>query len=223
MVPRGIQGIMNSHGRNFAALFLFCFISFGFAFSQTPQFIPFSTVQPVLNAYAGSLPAELKPNGQLTATAWDNWVRDQDKDIRVRIEQGEENTLTNLLRLGVTYTTQPRITYEYLAQYGSSSFVNSIADKRANDLVKALSAPHPSAGMLEMRALLKKKGYSLKTPADQAKVKAYLVGTWPACAMMWRGTRRKPRSTSFRPSRIAASLPTAIFIPITPSISIFST
>jgi hypothetical protein len=149
--------------------------------AQTPQFVPFSAAQPVLNTYLSSLPAELKPGGQPTAAAWDQWVRGQDKDIRVRIEQGEENTLVNLLRWGVTYTTQPRITYEYLAQYGKSSFVNGIADKRANDLVKALSAPHPSEGMMEMRALLEKKGYSLKTPADQAKVKAYilsLLGRW---------------------------------------------
>src|SRR5580704_13707174 len=135
--------------------------------AQTPQFVPFSAAQPVLNTYLSSLPAELKPGGQPTAAAWDQWVRGQDKDIRVRIEQGEENTLVNLLRWGVTYTTQPRITYEYLAQYGKSSFVNGIADKRANDLVKALSAPHPSEGMMEMRALLEKKGYSQKTPADQ--------------------------------------------------------
>ena len=129
----------------------------------------------MLDAYIKSLPAELKPGGHLSAAAWDKWVRDQDKTIRDRIEEGEENTLTNLLRLGVTYTKEPRIDYSYLAQYGSSSFVNSLADKRANDLIRALTAPHPAQGMLEMRALLEKKGYSLKTPADQAKVKAYLL------------------------------------------------
>ncbi len=145
------------------------------ATAQTPQFVTFSTAQPVLDSYLSSLPAELKPGGKPSAAAWDKWVRDQDKDIRVRIEQGEENTLTNLLRLGVTYTTQPRITYEQLAKYGSNSYVDKVANKRADDLVKALAAPHPSQGMVEMVALLQKKGYSLKTPADQAKVKAYML------------------------------------------------
>ncbi len=144
--------------------------------AQTPQFVPFSAAEPVLNSYLSSLPTELKPSGKPTAAAWDSWVHIQDKDIRARVEEGEENTLTNLLRLGVTYTKEPRITYEYLGQYGHSSFVDGVADKRTDDLIKALSAPHPSQGMLEMKALLEKKGYSLKTPADQKKVKTYLLG-----------------------------------------------
>ena len=156
-------------------LLSFCLIALGSASAQTPQFVPFSAVQPVLNAYLSSLPAELKPAGQPTAAAWDKWVRSQDKEIRERIEEGEENTLTNLLRLGVTYTKQARITYDYLERYGNSSFVDSLADKRANDLIHALAAPHLSEGMLEMKALLEKKGYSLKTPAEQKKVKAYLL------------------------------------------------
>src|SRR5579871_957339 len=159
----------------FVALLLLQCLASTTARAQTPQFVPFSAAQPILNVYLSSLPAELKPGGQPTAAAWDKWVREQDKDIRLRIEEGEENTLTTLLRLGVTYTKEPRIDYEYLAKYGHSSFVDNIAEKRANDLIRALAAPHPSAGMQEMKALLEKKGYSLKTPDDQKKVKAYLL------------------------------------------------
>ena len=158
------------------AFFLVAVVFAAAAFAQTPQFVPFSAAQPVLNTYLSSLPAELKPSGQPTAAAWDKWVREQDKDIRARVEQGEVNTLTNLLRLGVTYTKEPRIDYERLAEFGHSSFVDSIADKRANDLIRALSAPRLSEGMQEMKALLQEEGYSLKTPEDQKKVKAYLLG-----------------------------------------------
>jgi hypothetical protein len=166
---------MDSKHRKIISLFVFCLIGLSHAFSQTPQFVPFSAAEPVLNTYQSTLPAELKPGNKPTAAAWDKWVRDQDKNIRARIEEGEENTLTNLLRQGVTYTKEPQITYEYLAEYGSNSFVNNIADKRANDLLVALSSPHPSAGMREMLALLQSKGYSLTTPADKAKVKAYML------------------------------------------------
>ena len=159
--------------------FLFCFWIATFvafhAAAQAPQFVAYSAAEPVLNSYLNSLPSELKPGGATSAGAWDKWVSEQDKDIRKRIEEGEENTLTNLLRLGVTYTTEPRITYQYLAEYGKSTFVNGIADKRANDLIKALSAPHPSPGMMEMRSLLQKEGYSVATPADQARAKTYML------------------------------------------------
>ena len=154
-------------------LFLFCSLTFCQALAQTPQFVSFSSAQPVLEAMRSSLPPELKAS--LTAAAWDKWVRTEDKEIRSRIEEGEENTLTNLLRMGVTFTKEPPITYEGLGEYGRSTAINSIADKRANDLVRALAAPHPSEGMLEMRALLERKGFSLKTPEAQKKVKAYLL------------------------------------------------
>jgi hypothetical protein len=154
-------------------LFLFCSLTFCRTLAQTPQFVSFSSAQPVLEAMRSSLPPELKAS--LTAAAWDKWVRTEDKEIRSRIEEGEENTLTNLLRMGVTFTKEQPINYEDLGDYGRSTAINSIADKRANDLVRALAAPHPSEGMLEMRALLERKGFSLKTPEAQKKVKAYLL------------------------------------------------
>jgi hypothetical protein len=154
-------------------LFLFCSLTFCRTLAQTPQFVSFSSAQPVLEAMRSSLPPELKAS--LTAAAWDKWVRTEDKEIRSRIEEGEENTLTNLLRMGVTFTKEQPINYEDLGDYGRSAAINSIADKRANDLVRALAAPHPSEGMLEMRALLERKGFSLKTPEAQKKVKAYLL------------------------------------------------
>lgn len=155
-------------------LFL-CLLFYCRAVAQTPQFVSLVAAQPVLAAMQGSLPPELKASSPITAAAWEKWVRSQDKEIRIRVEEGEENTLTNLLRLGVTYTRQPRIGYEELDRYGHNADVDSIADKRADDLMRALAAPHPSPGMLEMRAFLEKKGFSLKTPEGQKKIKAYLL------------------------------------------------
>ena len=84
--------------------------------AQAPQYVTFSAAQPILKSYLNSLPVELKPNGQPTAAAWDAWVRRNDQEIRTRLERGEEDTLTNLLRLGVTYTKQERISFVNLDQ-----------------------------------------------------------------------------------------------------------
>jgi hypothetical protein len=62
-----------------------------------------------------------------------------------------------------------------LEDYGKKPSVTKLADKRADDLIRALAAPHPNEGMLEMRAFLEKQGYSLKTPEGQKKVKAYVL------------------------------------------------
>jgi len=156
-------------------LFLFCFLTLCQALAQTPQFVPFASAQPVLSAMRDSLPPELKTSGPVTAEAWNKWVRDRDLEIRGRIEGGEAETLTNLLRLGVTYTKEPRISFPDLQQYGKDKAVDSIANKRADDLVRALAAPHPSEGMLEMRLFLEKKGFNLTTPDGRKKIKAYLL------------------------------------------------
>jgi len=157
---------------NAPGLFFACILSLSSAMAQKPQFLPFSEAQPVLNAYSSTLPAELK---QPTAAAWDKWVRNQDFQIRTRLERGQEDTLTNLLRLGVTYTKEERISYTYLERFGKDKYVDSLVNKRADDLIRALTAPHPSEGMAEMRGFLEKQNFNLKTPDGQKRVKAYLL------------------------------------------------
>jgi|SRR5579862_3597073 len=144
-------------------------------FAQTPQFVPFSAAQPILKAYLSSLPTDLKPGGQPTAAAWDAWVRRNDQDVRSRLERGEEDTLTNLLRLGVTYTKQERISYSTLERLGKDKDVDAVASKRADDLIRALAAPHANEGMTSMRAFLEKRGFNLRTPEERTKVKAFML------------------------------------------------
>src|ERR1019366_8677954 len=115
-------------------VFLFCLLTLCAALAQTPQFVSFASAQPVLSAMRDALPPELKTSGPVSADAWNKWVRDRDKEIRGRIEGGEADTLTNLLCLGVTYTKEPRIPFADLQNYGKDGSVNSLAEKRADDL-----------------------------------------------------------------------------------------
>ena len=123
------------------------------------EFISLDAAQPILQGFANALPADLRSAPD--SAAWSAWVQGQDTQIRKRLELGEEDTLTNLLRFGVTYTSEYQIDREYLAKYGQSSLVNAFAENRANDLVRALASPTANEGMLEMRAFLIKRGYSL--------------------------------------------------------------
>ena len=80
---------------------------------------------------AGVLPPALKDAHPLDANAWNAWVRSEDAEIRKRLERGEEDTLTNQLRFGVTYTKEYRIDREYLSSYGHSTLVDAFAQNRA--------------------------------------------------------------------------------------------
>lgn len=165
---------MNRTLRVVVCLGLFCGVALG---DDPPQasFISYESAKPVVKALSDSLPPELKSLGALDAAKWNTWVRQRDREIRVRLERGEEDTLTNLLRFGVTFTKEYRIEDEYLVRYGNSSLVNAFAENRANDLVRALSAPNPPPGLAGMRDFLVKKGFSFKTPQGRAKVKAHLL------------------------------------------------
>ncbi len=85
----------------------------------------------------GNAAPHLKPGGAITPGAWDQWVRRRDREIRDRLAEGEELTLSNLLRLGVTYTQEARIGYATLDDYGCSAFANQLAENPANDLIRA--------------------------------------------------------------------------------------
>jgi hypothetical protein len=139
------------------------------------EFISFEAAKPVIDAMGESLPSELKAAGKIDAERWSEWVRARDRKIRDRLDQGEEDTLTNLLRFGVTFTKEYRIDDEYLLRYGKSTLVNSFAEHRADDLIRALASPAPPEGFAHMRALLEKKGFSFKTPQDRQRVKQLLL------------------------------------------------
>jgi len=137
------------------------------------EFMSLNEAQPILRGFSAELPHEL--GSAQDETGWSNWVKAQDASIRQRLEKGEEDTLTNLLRWGVAFTDEYQINREYLSRYGTSTLVNAFAEKRADDLVRALSSPNASEAMREMRVFLMQRGYSFKTSDDRARVKKHLL------------------------------------------------
>src|SRR5881628_1877585 len=95
-----------------------------------PEFMSLEAAGLTLSAYSDALPAELR--GKPDEAAWSGWIKSEDASIRERLLLGEEDTITNLLRWGVTYTNEYQINREYLAKYGTSTLVNAFAEKRAS-------------------------------------------------------------------------------------------
>ena len=66
-------------------------------------------MRPILAELAGKLPAEL---GGLTAakleSAWPAWIERHDRDVRARLEQGDEDTIVNWMLFGTSFTSRPR-------------------------------------------------------------------------------------------------------------------
>ncbi|HXW15504.1 MAG TPA: hypothetical protein VEN79_13425 [Terriglobia bacterium] len=143
--------------------------------SVRTEFISLESAQPVLEGMRGILPPDLKAVGPLDATKWSAWVQLRDRQVRNRLIRGEEDTLVNLLRFGVTFTKEYRIDDEFLVRYGQSSLVNAFAENRANDLIHAWMAPSSSEGLIEMRTFAEKHGHSIRTAQERTETKQYLL------------------------------------------------
>lgn len=162
---------------------------------SAPEFISFESAKPVLRVMGDSVPPELKRAGsQLDAKAWAEWVKKEDAEIRKRLETGEEDTLTNLLRFGVTFTKEYQIDREYLGKYGQSTLVNSFAEHRADDLIRALRSPSANERMQQMRVLLENKGFSFNTAAERTRLKKYLLANLARMRDEFSAYREKLRS-----------------------------
>src|SRR5947207_6936733 len=92
------------------------------------QFAPYQSVRPVLETFRDQLPAALQnPN----VAKWTAWSRQQDRMIRARLEQGDLDSMINLLLFGTSFTARPRIRIEDLAQASKSGLLRG----RVDDLV----------------------------------------------------------------------------------------
>jgi len=75
-------------------------------------------VKPVLDGQRDRLPAELRNADE---AKWSAWSRQQDKAIRARLEQGDLDSMMNLLLFGTSFTKQPRIRIERATMSASYS------------------------------------------------------------------------------------------------------
>ncbi len=157
-----------------------------------PEFISLDAAKPALQKFGANDSG--RPGANVGPQEWLAWLQRSDTQVRHRLETGEEDSLTNLLRFGVTYTKEYRIDDDYLLLYGQSSLVNSFAENRAKDLIRAFARPNQNQGFIEMRAFVEKKGFSFNSPESCKKLKAYLLANLARMQKDLVQARREARS-----------------------------
>src|SRR6201984_3521523 len=70
-----------------------------------------------------------------SAEAWDRWIREQDREVRSRIDRGGEDSISNLILYGTSYTDLPRfenaesaVTAEGSLSEGARARVHALAE-----------------------------------------------------------------------------------------------
>jgi SAM-dependent methyltransferase len=144
--------------------------------------MPYEDARPILEALSEVLPVPLKADAR---TAWAGWTASRDAEIRTRLIQGDEDSLVNFLLFGTSFTRRPRITLEELAQAGRKGaespdvmLVMENIKLRTDDLIQGLIAPASNERLLFGRRVIDGKGYTLKTDAERARVKKYLIDSF---------------------------------------------
>src|SRR5580704_10787091 len=92
----------------------------GVAFTADHAFTSYASVKPVLDAAGNGLPTDLKNPDE---AKWAAWSR--------RRDQGDLDSLVNLLLLGTSFTKHPRVKMENLAEASKSGLLRA----RVDDLI----------------------------------------------------------------------------------------
>jgi len=139
--------------------------------------IPYADAKPIFEAVRQEvLPADLrgKTAAQLEA-AWPSWVARRDAEIRARVEQGDEDSLVNLLLFGTTFTQQPRPTTRVLAALAVDPDAALRAlSPRIDDFVAATASPGANERMQFARQVAAHKGIDPGTSEGRTAARRFL-------------------------------------------------
>ncbi len=137
-------------------------------------FTSYAEVRRVLEPLAEILPSELRTSGPVPPeAAWSAWAARHDREIRDRLERGDEDTLVNWLLFGTSFTSRARIFVD--ASGSDGAVLAQLVAARTQDLVAALQAPGSDERRLFAKRLLERKGFQLDTVAGRKLVAAHLI------------------------------------------------
>jgi len=128
-------------------------------FAADRVFTPYASVKPVLDQPSDLLPAELRnPN----EAKWSAWSQRQDKAIRARLQEGDLDSMVNLLLYGTSFTKQPRIKLEALTEASKAGILRA----RVDDLVAGLRSPGDNERLIFLNDLLRSQGIDPSSPGE---------------------------------------------------------
>ena len=116
------------------------------------SYTPFSDAEPILDALGEVLPPGLRAKSrQELQSMWPSWVKSRDAEIRERLNQGDEDTVINLLLFGTSFTQQPRLTAAQLGKLSPDpnqvvegepgTELRALIQSRVQDLVLGMDSP----------------------------------------------------------------------------------
>jgi len=145
-------------------------------------FVSYAEARPVLEALdpavRAAMPADLRGRSpEQLRVEWGAWVAERDAEIRSRLEQGDADSIVNLLLFGVSFTRQPRATENDISRVGQGKSMAQIVAARLDDLVAGIASPGDNERLQFARGFVERRGIDPTTPSGRAKTKDLLATT----------------------------------------------
>ncbi|MGP0072552.1 MAG: hypothetical protein ACLPWF_11550 [Bryobacteraceae bacterium] len=133
-------------------------------------FTSYASVKPILDQYRERLPAELHNTDE---AHWLAWARREDSSIRARLQQGDLDSMVNLLLYGTSFTKQPRISMEGegIAQASKSGVLRA----RVDDLVSGLRSPGDNERLIFLQQLLRSEGLDSEASDGPRQIGVFIL------------------------------------------------
>lgn len=115
------------------------------------DFLPYEKVK-------AFVPVDLRVSNE---AQWSAWRKRQDEGIRARLEQGDLDSVVNLLLFGTSFTRQPRIRMDRITEASKAGILRA----RLDDMVAGLRHPADNERLAFVEQLLNRQGVDPQEPA----------------------------------------------------------
>ena len=186
--------------------------SFSFAIhsaeDQVVRFLRFEEAAETLKLFAD---AGLSTIDVTDSAGWNEWVRKRDAEVRARVDQGVEDSISNLILYGASYTNLPRLENAESAASGAGE-LTAAARARVHALAAALPNGAHNERLRFVSEFLARKGIAkaakeaklqenlrrliAEQRTYQEKLKESEAASDPAAKLMARGTLFQERGLS---------------------------
>jgi hypothetical protein len=170
-----------------AALALAALLVSSSATAQTR--VTYEEAAPVLKALPSNLPIGLRGRSpQEIARLWPSWIERHDRDVRARLERGDEDSLVNFWLYGTSFTSRPPAVAR--ASTVSAAVLDDIVKGRLEDLLDRVTAPGDNERLQFARRLLTVRNADPSDAAGRERARQFLLDARQRMAREFAGTEQ---------------------------------
>jgi hypothetical protein len=149
----------------------------------------FEQAAPVLKALPKNLPASLRGRSpQDVVRLWPTWVEQHDRDVRARLERGDDDSLVNFWLYGTSFTSHPPAIAR--ASLAPASVLDDIVRARLEDLLDRVMTPGDNERLQFARRLLAARNADPALTGGRERARRFLLDTRQRMIQEFAGTER---------------------------------